>query len=151
MAGLLKTAALSAVTIAILSGCTATPTSNTPATVAASAAVTLVAPPKAEQPLTMKQIMANPDWMGIFAKGEYWSDDGQSIYFARQAHSSPLLDYYQQPITGSATKLDLNQLHLADQKHGVFNSDKSKSLCLSGQCFCQSYGHRRYHSTYQTQ
>lgn len=126
MAGLLKTAALSAVTIAILSGCTATPTSNTPATVAASAAVTLVAPPKAEQPLTMKQIMANPDWMGIFAKGEYWSDDGQSIYFARQAHSSPLLDYYQQPITGSATKLDLNQLHLADQKHGVFNSDKSK-------------------------
>ncbi|WP_394205886.1 prolyl oligopeptidase family serine peptidase [Shewanella waksmanii] len=141
MAGLLKTAAISAVAIAVLSGCTATPTATQSASVTTTQApvTNLVAPPSATQPLTMKQIMADPDWMGVLAKGEYWSDDGSAIYFARQAHSSPLLDYYQQPLNASASKLDLNQLHLADQKHGVFNSDKSsKAYIYQGNIFVKA-------------
>ena len=80
----LRRFAFSALTLALVSGCSAT--AQTPAqTNTMSNNVTVQAPlaqpPKAEQPLTLNQIMANPDWLGIFAQGAYWSDDSQSIYF----------------------------------------------------------------------
>lgn len=140
MTRLLRNAALSALSLAIISGCSATASNNDSSTVSnqsASVVVPFAMPPQAEQALTLNQIMANPDWMGLLAKNAYWSDDSQSVYFSRQEHQSAIADVYQQGINQSqATILKLNQLHLADQKRGVFNTDKSqKAYIYKGNIF----------------
>src|SRR6478672_10471807 len=35
-------------------------------------------------PLTLEQIMADPDWIGNPPEDPYWADDGRSIYYERQ-------------------------------------------------------------------
>ncbi|WP_119967935.1 S9 family peptidase [Shewanella japonica] len=143
MTRLLRNAALSALSIAIISGCSATANNSDSSTVtnqSASASVPLAMPPQADKPLTLNQIMANPDWMGLLAKNAYWADDSQSVYFNRQQHQSPIADVYQQGVNDEqAQLLGLNQLHLADQKHGVLNADKSKKAYLyQGNIFVKS-------------
>ena len=43
-------------------------------------------PARAEEApaLTLEQIMADPDWIGNPPENPYWSDDGRSIYYARE-------------------------------------------------------------------
>ena len=136
MKGAFRGFGLSLLTLTILGGCAATPKDELSQTVD-SVPVSLVTPPRVEQQLTLNQIMANPDWMGVFAKGEYWSDDSQSVYFARQPHSSPLRDYYQQPIDATnATQLTIEQLHLADQQQGVYDASRNhKAYIYQGNLF----------------
>ena len=124
MNSFLRHFAISAVSLAIMGGCAATVDSTvvTTTVIPTQITVALATPVQAEEALTLKQIMANPDWMGILAQGAYWSDDSQSVYFSRQAHQSPVRDYYQQSITATtANLLELSQLHLADQRNGVIN------------------------------
>ncbi|QFU24416.1 prolyl oligopeptidase family serine peptidase [Shewanella eurypsychrophilus] len=133
MTGLLRNSGLSIVALAVLAGCSATgnQTQVTPQVNRASSQVVLATPPQVNQGLTLNQIMANPDWMGLLAKGAYWSDDSQSIYFARQAHASSIRDYYQQGIEEvAASQLALNKLHLADQQSGVINKDKTRKAYI---------------------
>ncbi|WP_434928264.1 prolyl oligopeptidase family serine peptidase [Shewanella sp. HL-SH2] len=126
--------AFSALTLALVSGCSTT--AQAPAQINTlnnnvSVQVALEQPPKAEQPLTLNQIMANPDWMGIFAQDAYWSDDSQSVYYKRQAHQAPVADYYLQGVAQkTASKLNLDQLHLADQKNAVLNLAGTKKAYL---------------------
>src|SRR3954451_2152363 len=35
-------------------------------------------------PLTLEQIMADPDWIGNVPEDPYWSDDGKSVYYERE-------------------------------------------------------------------
>ncbi|UJF21754.1 S9 family peptidase [Shewanella sp. OMA3-2] len=130
----------SALTLALVSGCSATaqaPQTSATLTNNVSVKIPLAQPPKAEQALTLNQIMANPDWMGILAQDAYWSDDSQSVYFSRQADRAPTRDYYQQSVGQTvAQKLSLNQLHLADQKNAVFNLDRTqKAYIYQGNLF----------------
>ncbi len=75
--------------------------------------------------LTMKQIMADPSWMGIAPSRANWRDDNSIFYSLKQA-DSPLYDVFVQAIDGTATKLTLADAHLSAQTSGVINSDKSK-------------------------
>ncbi|MFT6124347.1 MAG: hypothetical protein ACJAV0_000482, partial [Shewanella sp.] len=141
MTSFMRNFAVSALSLAMISGCAATAKPDDTMVITTPSATTLTVPfaqpPKAQQPLTLNQIMANPDWMGIFAQGAYWSDDSQSVYFSRQAHQSPVRDFYQQAIGQSeANKLALNQLHLADQRNGVFDQAKTqKAYIYQGNVF----------------
>ncbi|WP_350998989.1 prolyl oligopeptidase family serine peptidase [Shewanella sp. TB7-MNA-CIBAN-0143] len=141
MTSFMRNFAVSALSLAMISGCSATAKPDDTMVITTPSATTLTVPfaqpPKAQQPLTLNQIMANPDWMGIFAQGAYWSDDSQSVYFSRQAHQSPVRDFYQQAIGQSeANKLALNQLHLADQRNGVFDQAKTqKAYIYQGNVF----------------
>ncbi|QDO82511.1 S9 family peptidase [Shewanella psychropiezotolerans] len=135
MTGLLRNSALSVLTIAILSGCAVSDSnSNTQSLAQVNQAVVnpaLATPPQVDELLTLNQIMADPDWMGLFAKGAYWSDDSQSVYFARQAHASPIKDYYNQGVDQAiASPLSLNQLHLADQQDGVIDREKTRKAYI---------------------
>ncbi|KFZ37517.1 peptidase S9 [Shewanella mangrovi] len=126
----LRQLGLSAIALAVLSGC-ATTSAEQAATSSSVAAVVntpaLVAPPAAEQPLTLKQIMADPDWMGLAPEGAYWSDNGQSVLFSRSKSASPLRDYYQLNLaTGDTQQLPLAQLHQASQQQGVYSADKQR-------------------------
>jgi len=133
MTGLIRNSGLSLIAIAILGGC-----ANSESLVAAQkqekhtkVQAELTAPPKVGADLTLNQIMANPDWMGILAKGAYWSDDSQSIYFARQAHGAPIKNHYRQNVSGGeATQLKLEQLHGADQESGVFDKNKNRKAYI---------------------
>ncbi|ABV88831.1 S9 family peptidase [Shewanella pealeana] len=136
MKSVIRHVGLSALSLAVLAGCGATTVSSEQAQTTNQSTnqttqVALSAPPQVDQALTLNQIMANPDWMGLFAQGAYWSDDGQSIYFARQAHGAPTKTYYQQSIDGTAaSELALNQLHSADQRRGVLNNDKTRKAYI---------------------
>ncbi|MCL2915973.1 prolyl oligopeptidase family serine peptidase [Shewanella corallii] len=129
---MIKHLAVSALSLALLSACSTTqaPADSRPAATAA-ANVQLLAPPQADQPLTLQQIMADPDWMGIRAQGAYFADDGQSVYYSRQPSASVLKDYYQLDLdNGSKTKLELAQLHSADQRVGVLNNKGTEKAYL---------------------
>ncbi|WP_394130386.1 prolyl oligopeptidase family serine peptidase [Shewanella maritima] len=134
MKKLMRHFAISALSLAVITGCNSTPSSTISTAVKQDNAiqVPLAQPPQAETALTLNQIMANPDWMGIFAKGQYWADDSKSIYYARQAHQAPITDYYQLSLNdgAKAQKLAINQLHQADQRFGSFNADHSKKAYL---------------------
>ena len=133
MTSLIRHSGLSVLAIAILSGCTATSSEqaiNEHITQPQSQ-ILLASPPKVNEALSLKQIMANPDWMGILAKGAYWGDDSQSIFFARQAHGNPVINYYEQALNDDkATQLSLNELHKASQKYGVLDNTKTKKLYI---------------------
>lgn len=133
MTGLMRNSGLSLIAIAILGGCASSENHSTAQRQAShtNIQVQLATPPKVGVNLTLNQIMANPDWMGIMAKGAYWGDDSQSIYFARQAHGAPIKDYYHQNVTAAeATQLNLDQLHHADQESGVFDKNRSRKAYI---------------------
>jgi hypothetical protein len=124
---------LSALSFVVITGCTATAvTQSTQASANHKAKVNLplVRPPQAEQALTLNQIMANPDWMGLLAQGAYWSDDSQAVYFSRQASEAAVSTQFRQPISGAALELTLNDLHLADQENGQLNQAQDKKVYL---------------------
>ena len=75
--------------------------------------------------LTMKQIMADPSWMGIAPSRANWRDDNSIFYSLKQA-DSPLYDVFVQALDGSANKLSLADAHLSAQTSGVVSRDKSK-------------------------
>lgn len=138
MTSVMRSVGLSALAVAVLAGCAATSSetaTHTPQPLAFQ--VSLAQPPQVSQALTLNQIMANPDWMGVFAKEAYWSDDSQSVLFARQASAAPLRSYYQQSIhQTSAVELALDKLHTADQQFGVLDPTQShKAYLYQGNIF----------------
>ncbi|NKF20877.1 S9 family peptidase [Solimonas marina] len=84
--------------------------------IALAAAVALVAAPafaaaqSAPQPLTMEQIMANPDWIGQPVEAPYWSADSQSIYYELKRDGSEIHDLYRvAAVGGDSVKLSDDQ------------------------------------------
>jgi dipeptidyl aminopeptidase/acylaminoacyl peptidase len=67
------------------------------------------APAADTQPLTLEQIMADPDWIGNPPEEPYWSDDGRSVYYLRQREGvgNQRRDLYKVDLaTGKAAKID---------------------------------------------
>lgn len=86
-------------------------------------------------PLTLKQIMADPSWMGTAPSRATWHDNDSISYYLKQ-DGSPLSDFYIQPLSGEAKDVGLKHTHLAMQSSGVLNSDKSiKAFLYQGNIF----------------
>jgi dipeptidyl aminopeptidase/acylaminoacyl peptidase len=69
----------------------------------------------ASGPLTLEQIMADPDWIGPQVEDAHWSVDGRSIYFKLKRKGSQIRDLYEVDAGGGTPqKLDDAQLLLAD-------------------------------------
>lgn len=129
----MKNFALRVLSIAVVSGCSLTSPQDNQVTASVNAPITapLASPPVAANKLTLNQIMANPDWMGIPAQGAYWSDDSQSVYFSRQPSEAATAQLYQQALShDKADEIGLAKLHLADQKEGELNRAKDKKVYL---------------------
>lgn len=58
--------------------------------------------------VTMEQIMAHPDWIGLPPEDPYWADDGSTVYFQRKRTGVELRDLYRLPLDGGEPKLVLN-------------------------------------------
>lgn len=77
--------------------------------------------------LSLEQIMAHPDWMGIAPERAYFSWDGKSVYFSRKAAGTELRDLYQVPLRGGAAhQLSLEETVKAPSEQGFWNADKSR-------------------------
>ena len=76
--------------------------------------------------LTLEQIMADPDWIGLQPTSAYWSDDSQSVYYQQKKHASPVSDLWQKSISkkGNGNKIELTQLHLHAYKNRILNQNK---------------------------
>lgn len=62
--------------------------------------------------LTLKQIMADADWLGTPAENFYWHNDNQQVYFYKKRIGSPIRDLYSQAINDEkSVKVPLAQLH----------------------------------------
>lgn len=87
-------------------------------------------------PLTMKQIMADPSWIGTAPSRPAWNTDSQSIFYKVKRESSPLYDAFSHTLAGEKAKLPLNQLHLLSQSGGVLSQDgKRKAFVYKGNLF----------------
>ncbi|RUO77415.1 S9 family peptidase [Idiomarina seosinensis] len=76
--------------------------------------------------LTMEQIMANPDWMGRFPEGAFWSMDGQHILFKQKREGSEVRDLMMlENAQGEAQKVPLSRWHkyIADEKESSVAGD----------------------------
>ena len=81
--------------------------------------------------LTMEQIMAHPDWMGIAPERAYFSRDGKSVYFSRKAVGSELRDLYQVSVQGGEPrKLSLEETLKTEGEQGFWSVDRSRYVWL---------------------
>jgi dipeptidyl aminopeptidase/acylaminoacyl peptidase len=92
---------------------------NPPEPVAVKAAV-------GSSPMTMKQAMAHPDWLGRQPEQAFWGADSQHIYYQRKQAGSELRDWLAAPIQGKANNnaLSLQEWDDIGAYDQVFSADK---------------------------
>src|SRR5690606_38154639 len=54
------------------------------------------------QPLTLDQVMADPDWIGSGVEDAWWSWDGETAYYTRKRDGGNIRDTFSQAIDGAA-------------------------------------------------
>ncbi len=125
----MKTKVAIAIAAALLSAACATtnpPTSSTATQV--PPAVLATAPnnqAQAGQELTLKQIMADQDWVARSPENAYWMLDGSGVLYQQKRAGSQLRDWFHQPLTKAAHQVPLERLHNYAYNGGVYNQDRS--------------------------
>ena len=73
--------------------------------IAALLAISLLsAPVFAQTPLTLDQVMADPDWIGPPVEQAWWSWDGKQVQYLLKREGATIRDTYRQPIAGGAAE-----------------------------------------------
>ena len=81
--------------------------------------------------LSMEQIMAHTDWMGIAPERPYFSQDGKSVYFQRKAVGSEIRDLYKISTNGGlAQKLSAAEIVVAESEQRLTSSDRTHTVWL---------------------
>ena len=90
-------------------------------------------------PLSLKQVMADPSWIGTAPSRAHWNDDNQSINYQIKPFSAPVSQYFQQSLTGQASELALSELHLTQQHNASYNLEKTlKAFVYQGNLFVKN-------------
>ena len=55
-------------------------------------------------PLTIEQVMADPDWIGPPVENAWWAWDGRQVQYQLKREGSPIRDTYRQALDGSAAQ-----------------------------------------------
>lgn len=79
----------------------------------------------AGQSLTLKQIMADQDWVARSPSNAYWMLDGSGVLYQQKRLGSQVSDWYHQPLNEAAHLVPLEKLHLYAYQSGVYNGDRS--------------------------
>jgi len=67
----------------------------------------LSAPVFAQAPLSLDQVMADPDWIGPPVEQAWWSWDGKQVQYLLKREGAAIRDTYRQPVDGgAASKVD---------------------------------------------
>ncbi|USD37908.1 prolyl oligopeptidase family serine peptidase [Ferrimonas sp. SCSIO 43195] len=103
-------------TLSLVTACASvTPTFTDPSP---ATAVTLpaLAPLTVDQPLTLKRIMANPDWMGNAPQDPSWALDGSGLFYWQKQAGSELSVPFFVDTQGHTEALAYPQWHRAEHK-----------------------------------
>src|SRR5690606_16202459 len=55
-------------------------------------------------PLTIEQVMADPDWIGPPVESAWWAWDGRQVQYQLKREGSPIRDTYRQSVAGGAAQ-----------------------------------------------
>ena len=85
-------------------------------------------------PLTMEQIMANPDWIGNAPESAYFSADSQSVYFTKKQNGSELRDLYRISLQANQEpkKQSAAETVMAESEQSISNADRSRTVWTRG-------------------
>src|SRR2546421_7945383 len=59
----------------------------------------------AAPPVTLEQIMADPDWIGNPPEHPYWSADGRTVYYEQKRAGSELRDLVRLDVASGASRV----------------------------------------------
>ena len=95
------------------------------------------------QPLTMRQIMADPDWIGPGVESAWWHWDGRSIDFNLKREGEIIRDTFRVGIDGIAapTRVDGAARAQLDGEYAVYSRDgKRTAFVRNGDIFIRDLG-----------
>ncbi|TKB48035.1 alpha/beta fold hydrolase [Ferrimonas sediminicola] len=129
-------------TLSLVSACAATPEPPT----ASPAPLSQQLPPlpvpalSPADPLTLKRIMADPDWMGNAPQTPQWSLDGRRIYYWQKEQGSKLSRAFAVDAQGNGGALPYSDWVLAQEK--TLSADRTLAAWLyEGNLFVAQAGH----------
>ena len=94
-------------------------------------------------PLTMRQIMADPDWIGPGVEGAWWRWDGRAIDFKLKRDGETIRDTWRVGIDGigAATRIDGGERAQLDGESAVYSRDGQRSAFIrNGDLFIRDLG-----------
>ncbi|MDQ3287003.1 MAG: prolyl oligopeptidase family serine peptidase [Pseudomonadota bacterium] len=88
-------------------------------------------------PLTLDQVMADPDWIGPPVEQAWWSWDGERVQYRRKREGETFRDVYQQPVGGgSAVMVDAATRAQLDGADPVYDAQRTRiAFVRSGDVF----------------
>ncbi|MDO5609410.1 MAG: prolyl oligopeptidase family serine peptidase [Pseudomonadota bacterium] len=102
----------------------------------ATLACTVQAQPS--QPLTLTQVMADPDWIGNGVEQAWWRWDSQAVEYTRKREGATVRDSFRQAIDGRGSASRLDGAARADMDSGVYRYDPGRrrmALIRNGDVF----------------
>ena len=82
-------------------------------------------------PLTIEQVMADPDWIGPPVERAWWAWDGQRVLYDLKRNGSPVRDTWQQAISGSAAmRVGDGERAALDAPNPVFDQTRQRMAFL---------------------
>ena len=74
--------------------------------------------------LTIKQIMADQDWVARSPANAYWMLDGSGVLYQQKRAGSVISDWYHQPLDKDAHQVPLERMHHYAYSDGVYNANR---------------------------
>lgn len=83
----------------------------------------------ASEPLTLEQIMAEPDWIGAPVESPFWALDGSQVLYSQQRVASPLRDLYAITLAdGTVQKVPDAQRATLDAPAPIYDAQRVRAL-----------------------
>ena len=78
-------------------------------------------------PLTVEQVMADPDWIGPPVESAWWAWDGRHVQYQLKRQDSPIRDTFQQSIAGGAAqRVGDGERGTLDAANPVFDAQRQR-------------------------
>ena len=78
-------------------------------------------------PLTIEQVMADPDWIGPPVERAWWAWDGQRVHYELKREGSAIRDTYEQSTNGaSAKRVDDGERAALDASNPVYDAQRQR-------------------------
>lgn len=96
----------------------------------------------AAEPLTLEQIMAEPDWIGTPVESAWWGLDGQRVIFTQKRVGSPLRDLHAVSLAdGSIHTIEDAERADLDAADPVYDRNRTRALFVrNGDLFLRDLG-----------
>ncbi|MGL1957775.1 MAG: prolyl oligopeptidase family serine peptidase [Colwellia sp.] len=85
--------------------------------------------------ITLKQIMADPDWFGRAPTAWYWGDDSNTVFYQQKQLGTPLHDLFEIKLNNeklatnhASKKVALADYHITKDKNAILNQQNSHEV-----------------------